>query len=149
MDFSSAGFLASDFLFIYLGNKLLTESTLIGGSLMAVAASDIIYHSTGEQYAITQHAIAPLALIGTGAMVYQTMQKSTVKGLLSVGITCALFYFGFMDGNPVTTPGYDIMVSPSRSDPNFIVGHIGAHFCATLLPFIFLSTVDNNKPKGL
>jgi hypothetical protein len=73
------------------------------------------------------------------------LKANTFFGVLFFAILAVGFGLGFMDGAPGMTPGYDVFSSPSPKDPNYFIGHVGAHGALSVLPLMFLFIAPASK----
>tara|TARA_Y100000389_G_scaffold204989_1_gene261692 strand:+ start:9402 stop:9761 length:360 start_codon:yes stop_codon:yes gene_type:complete len=101
---------------------------------------DTFFHITGDVYAITQHAFAPLLVVALNYMSYETYKTNKHLGILSFGLAFFGLGLAFIDGAPGITPNYDVFKHPSILDPNYVLGHVGAHLAATMVPLLYIKT---------
>ena len=94
-----------------------TNNVKLGVVYMKASILDTFFHMTGDVYAITQHAFAPLLVMALNYMSYETYKKNKNIGLLSFGTTFIGLGLAFIDGAPGITPNYDVFKHPSIIDP--------------------------------
>ena len=126
------GFIGS---YLYINNNIKLSTIYFKASIL-----DTFFHLTGDKYAITQHAFAPLLVGSLNYMSYKIYEKNKKFGILSFSITFIGVGLAFIDGAPGITPNYDIFKHPSIIDPNYALGHMGAHIAATLVPLLYFNT---------